>query len=141
MMISRLRLYQQLAFNRKELVVEPPPEHVDMGVAPGLPRFMITHKDVLRCLRAYHGPTVELYPYRVIQQYLYLKAKRGLSLPDLVSKLEALESEMPIYINTFAMVRETRGLGPSKVLDMEWPPVYDVEWPSLQVVPVAEHAM
>lgn len=60
MMISRLRLYQQLAFNRKELVVDPPLEHVDLGVATGLPRFMMTHKDVLRCLRAYHGPTVEL---------------------------------------------------------------------------------
>ncbi|KAL1406491.1 hypothetical protein Q8F55_008195 [Vanrija albida] len=127
-MISTIRLYSQLTFNRKELLVDPPLEHVDAGVAAGLPRFMVTQRDVLRCLRAYHGPTVELYPYRVVQQYLFLKAKRGLPLADIVAKLEALELE-------------TRGLGPSKVIDMEWPPVYDVEWPSLQVVPPAEHGV
>ncbi|KAL1406504.1 hypothetical protein Q8F55_008208 [Vanrija albida] len=83
-----------------------------------------TAGEVLMCLSLYRGGGYGQYPVAVVVAYVENKFKRGKSRAGIIRKLEALEKKVPSFSRSFAAVRQLYHLGPSRVVDMEWPPSF-----------------
>ncbi|WOO84028.1 uncharacterized protein LOC62_05G007550 [Vanrija pseudolonga] len=83
-----------------------------------------TAGEVLMCLSLYRGGGYGQYPIAVVVAYVENKFKRGKSRAGIIRKLEALEKKVPSFARSFAAVRLLYHLGPSRVVDMEWPPSF-----------------
>ncbi|WOO84000.1 uncharacterized protein LOC62_05G007516 [Vanrija pseudolonga] len=96
-------------------------------------RVAKTAADAVTALQMYRGPRYAEYPLRVIRSYVDQKIVRGRKPGEISLKLDNVEAEVPEYARAFNTVRYFRGLGPSGVLDTEWPPVLDDADPLLDV--------
>ncbi|KAL1406494.1 hypothetical protein Q8F55_008198 [Vanrija albida] len=102
------------------------------GVSPKAPTVARSAEDAVACLTMYKGIDFGEYPVAVIASYIDNKIVRGRSTADIVEKLEALEKACPKYHRAFAVVRHYRDLGPSRVLDMDYPPHVDPSHPAVR---------
>ncbi|KAL1406475.1 hypothetical protein Q8F55_008175 [Vanrija albida] len=96
-------------------------------------RVAKTAADAVTALQMYRGPRYAEYPLRVIRSYVDQKIVRGRKPGEISLKLDNVEAEVPEYARAFSTVRYFRGLGPSGVLDCEWPPALDDADPLLDV--------
>ncbi|WOO84017.1 uncharacterized protein LOC62_05G007539 [Vanrija pseudolonga] len=117
-----------------------------IGVSPKAPTIARSAEDAVACLTLYKGIDFGEYPVAVIASYVDNKIVRGRSKTDIIEKLEALEKQAssgpygssltrpqcPKYHRAFAVVRHYRDLGPSRVLDMDYPPNVDQRHPALR---------
>ncbi|WOO84019.1 uncharacterized protein LOC62_05G007541 [Vanrija pseudolonga] len=125
--------------------VEPPKDHMDPKAVKKVPRYIQTSEDVYKCFRAYYGPRSGTYPVIVVLKYLEYKEHKGrLSGDDTVNgvptsvkhKLEVLEHMFPRHAETFAIVRQARGMNRSRVItNMVWPPKWAWDPNNKVVVP------
>ncbi|KAL1406476.1 hypothetical protein Q8F55_008176 [Vanrija albida] len=123
---------------RRRAIEPPPPDPAPLPPSPRLsrddmdplaarvaPRIVRTASDAALCLKLYRGPVFAEYPVSVIRSYVDHKLVRGRRPADIARKLEILEAELPQFARSFAAVRFFKGLGPSHVVDMDFPPVFD----------------
>ncbi|KAL1406474.1 hypothetical protein Q8F55_008174 [Vanrija albida] len=106
-------------------------------LAAPVPALIRTKADAVRCLRAFTGPRFHpwvagaarkanlRYPALVVLSYVDIKIRAGKSRAGVRAKLERIEIELPGYYQVYGMVRDLRRLGPSRKLDVPWPPRYD----------------
>ncbi|KAL1406472.1 hypothetical protein Q8F55_008171 [Vanrija albida] len=98
----------------------PPPK--GMMRTKDVPLVPKRAQDVQRCLAAYKGPIPGEYPVQVLRMYVAYKMANGATPAYIPAKLEVLEQQLPKHAPSFAIVRFELGLGPSRVIPMNWPP-------------------